>query len=341
MTGLYNRRFFESELKRLDIPRNLPISIIMGDVNGLKLVNDTFGHITGDELLIKVSKALRAGNRADDIIARYGGDEFILILPKTTNQDAQRLVSRLKYMVSIEKSDVVDISVSFGVETKTEESESMQEIIKRTEDDMYQHKVYESSSMRSKTIDMIMKTLFEKNNREMLHSKRVSELCAIIAKKMRLNKDEVKKIRITGLMHDIGKIGINEKILNSSNKLDENEISEIHKHCEIGSRILGASGEFSEISEVVLQHHERWDGKGYPQGLKGEQISLNARIIAIADTYDAMVSDRAYRKAYSVEEAIAEIKCCSGTQFDPHIVKIFIDMSHYEIDVLYHDIAKL
>jgi len=248
LTGLYNRRFFESELKRLDVYRNLPISIVMGDVNGLKLVNDTFGHSVGDELLVKVSKALKAGNRADDIVARYGGDEFILILPKTTNQDAQRLVNRLKYMVSIEKSDVADISVSFGVETKIDESESMQEIIKRTEDDMYQHKVYESSSMRSKTIDMIMKTLFEKNSREMLHSKRVSELCVIIAKKMRINKEEVKKIRITGLMHDIGKIGINEKILNSSNKLDENEISEIRKHCEIGSRILGASGEFSEIS---------------------------------------------------------------------------------------------
>jgi len=337
LTGLYNRRFFEAELTRLDIKRNLPISIVMGDVNGLKLVNDTFGHSAGDDLLIKVSKALRAGSRADDIIARYGGDEFILILPKTNNQDAHRLVSRLKSMVSIEKSDVAEISVSFGVETKTNESESMQDIIKSTEDDMYQHKVYESSSMRSKTIDMIMKTLFEKNSREMQHSKRVSELCAIIAKKMRLNKEEIKKIRITGLMHDIGKIGINEKILNSSDKLDDNEIAEIRKHCEIGSRILGASGEFSEISEVVLQHHERWDGNGYPQGLKGDEVSLNARIIAIADTYDAMVSDRAYRKAYSAEEAIAEIKRCAGTQFDPRIVKIFIDMNHDEIYSLYHD----
>lgn len=341
LTGLYNRRFFEAELARLDNKRNLPLSIVMGDVNGLKLVNDTFGHKSGDELLIKVSNALKSGSRVDDIIARYGGDEFILILPKTTNQDAHRVVSRLKYMVSIEKSDVADISVSFGVETKTDESELIQDILKSTEDDMYQHKVYESSSMRSKTIDMIMKTLFEKNSREMLHSKRVSELCVIIAKKMHLNKEETKKIRITGLMHDIGKIGINEKILNSSEELDTIEISEIRKHCEIGSRILGASGEFSEIAEVVLQHHERWDGQGYPQGLKGDEISLNARIIAIADTYDAMVSDRAYRQAYSAEEALAEIKRCSGSQFDPHIVKVFIDMSHNEIFALYHDSVQI
>lgn len=337
LTGLYNRRFFEAEMTRLDIKRNLPISIVMGDVNGLKLVNDTFGHGAGDELLTKVSNALRAGSRADDIIARYGGDEFIMILPKTTKQDANRLISRFKHLISIEKFSFANVSVSFGVETKTEESESMLDILKSTEDEMYQHKIYESSSMRSKTIDMIMTTLFEKNSREMLHSKRVSEICVIIAKKMRLNKEEIKKIRITGLMHDIGKIGINEKILNSSNILDDQEIMEIRKHCEIGSRILGASGEFSEISDVVLQHHERWDGKGYPRGLKGEAISLNARIVAIADTYDAMVSERAYRKAFSVEEAVAEIKRCAGTQFDPRVAKIFIDMSQDEIYSLYHN----
>jgi diguanylate cyclase (GGDEF)-like protein/PAS domain S-box-containing protein len=337
MTGLYNRRFFEAELLRLDSARNLPLSIVMGDVNGLKLVNDTFGHASGDELLVKVSRALKAGARADDIIARYGGDEFIMILPRTSRMDAHRLVSRFKSLLDQEESKSVKISVSFGVGTKISAQTSINEIIKETEDDMYQHKIYESLSMRSKTIDLIMKTLFEKNSREVLHSRRVSEICVIIAKRMHLNNEEIKKIRITGLMHDIGKIGINEEILNSNSALDEEQLAEIKKHCEIGSRILGASGEFSEIAEVVLQHHERWDGKGYPRGLKGEAISLNARIVAIADTYDAMVSERAYRKAFSVEEAVAEIKRCAGTQFDPRVAKIFIDMSQDEIYSLYHN----
>jgi putative nucleotidyltransferase with HDIG domain len=171
-----------------------------------------------------------------------------------------------------------------------------------------------------------MKTLFEKNSREMLHSKRVSEVCGALAKKARLSKEDIKKIKLTGLMHDIGKIGINEKILNSTGKLDKDELNEIRKHSEIGSRILGASGEFIEIAEVVLQHHERWDGLGYPRGLKGEDISLNARIIAIADTYDAMVSERAYRHSYSKKQAIEEIQRCAGTQFDPHLVKLFTEM---------------
>jgi diguanylate cyclase (GGDEF)-like protein/PAS domain S-box-containing protein len=330
LTGLYNRRFFEEELLRLDNSRNLPLTIVMGDVNGLKLVNDSFGHAVGDELLIKVSQALRKASRVDDIIARYGGDEFIMILPKTDVEEAQRIIKRFKYFISLEQSSTMDISVSFGAQTKLLVDESIHLIIKKTEDDMYQHKVYESSSMRSKTIDLIMKTLFEKNSREMLHSKRVSEVCGAIAKKARLNKEEIKKIKLTGLMHDIGKIGINEKILNSTGKLNVDELSEIRKHSEIGSRILGASGEFSEIAEVVLQHHERWDGLGYPRGLKGDKISLNARIIAIADTYDAMVSERAYRHAYSKQQAIDEIERCAGTQFDPHLVKLFIEMMKEE-----------
>ncbi|NTW95994.1 MAG: diguanylate cyclase [Erysipelotrichaceae bacterium] len=330
LTGLYNRRFFEEELSRLDNSRNLPLTIVMGDVNGLKLVNDSFGHATGDELLIKVSQALRKASRVDDIIARHGGDEFILILPKTDAEEASRIINRFKYYLSLEKSSTIDISVSFGTQTKQSIDEDIQLIIKKTEDDMYTHKVYESSSMRSKTIDLIMKTLFEKNSREMLHSKRVSEVCGALAKKARLSKEDIKKIKLTGLMHDIGKIGINEKILNSTGKLDKDELNEIRKHSEIGSRILGASGEFIEIAEVVLQHHERWDGLGYPRGLKGEDISLNARIIAIADTYDAMVSERAYRHSYSKKQAIEEIQRCSGTQFDPHLVKLFTEMMDEE-----------
>jgi len=331
LTGLYNRRFFEEELLRLDNSRNLPLTIVMGDVNGLKLVNDSFGHAVGDELLIKVSHALRKASRVDDIIARHGGDEFILILPKTDSEEAGRIINRFKYFLSQEKSSTIDISVSFGTQTKQSVDESIHLIIKKTEDDMYTHKVYESSSMRSKTIDLIMKTLFEKNSREMLHSKRVSEVCGLLAKKARFNKEDIKKIKLTGLMHDIGKIGINEKILNSTGKLDIDELAEIRKHSEIGSRILSASGEFVEIAEVVLQHHERWDGLGYPRGLKGEDISLNARIIAIADTYDAMVSERAYRHSYTKQEAIDEIQRCAGTQFDPLLVKLFTEMMNEDI----------
>ena len=189
---------------------------------------------------------------------------------------------------------------------------------------MYRHKLTESLSMRSRTIDLIMNTLFEKNKREMSHSKRVSEICESIAKTLRLNADAVNDLKTAGLMHDIGKIGIDEHILNKPNKLNKNEWDEIKRHPEIGYRILSSVNEFSEVAEYVLEHHERWDGQGYPRGLKGKKISLQARVIAFADAYDAMTSDRTYCKALSMEEALVEIKRCSGAQFDPAIAEVFV-----------------
>jgi putative nucleotidyltransferase with HDIG domain len=201
----------------------------------------------------------------------------------------------------------------------------MEEVFKEAEDDMYRHKLSESSSMRSKTIDLIMNSLFEKNSRESFHSKRVSELCVGIASSMGKDHDFINKIRIAGLMHDIGKIGIADSILNKVETLNNDEWHEIKRHSEIGYRILSAVNEFSELADCILEHHERWDGKGYPKGIAGDKISAEARIIAIADTYDAMTSDRPYRKAFSDREAVKEILLNAGTQFDPAIVKVFTD----------------
>jgi len=326
LTGLYNRRFYEEELKRLDIKINLPMTIVMADVNGLKLINDSFGHVLGDELLKKVAEVIKNGCRSDDIVARLGGDEFIIILTKTDALRAEQIIKRINALALKEKVGSINISISFGYETKISEDENIQEIFKNAEDHMYRHKLYESTSIRNKTIDLIMNTLYEKSNREMLHSIRVSEICELIAINMNFNKDDVNQIKIAGLMHDIGKMGIDEKILNKPQSLNSDEWKEIRRHPEIGYRILSSSNEFSEIAEYVLKHHERWDGNGYPRGFKGEEISLQARIIAVADAYDAMTSDRTYRKGLSVEEAINEIKKCSGTQFDPYIVRIFSNL---------------
>ena len=190
---------------------------------------------------------------------------------------------------------------------------------------LFRSKLYESSSMRGKTIDIIMNTLFEKSNREMMHSIRVSEICVEFATEMDFNREAINQIRIAGLMHDIGKMGIDENILNKPESLTSDEWQEIKRHPEIGYRILSSANEFSEMANYILQHHERWDGKGYPKGLKGKEISLQARIIALADACDAITSDRPYRKALSVEESINEIKRNAGSQFDPEIVRIFIE----------------
>ena len=197
--------------------------------------------------------------------------------------------------------------------------------MKIAEDHMYQNKLYASSSRRSETIDIILSTLHEKNKREEKHSRRVAELCAEMAQKMNFEDEEVKKIKTAGILHDIGKIGIEESLLNKPGKLTEEEYSEICKHAEIGYRILNTAPNMTEISEIILSHHERWDGLGYPKGIKGEEIPLFSRIIAIADSYDAMTSDRSYRAALSVQIAREEIRKNAGTQFDPELAIFFAE----------------
>jgi diguanylate cyclase (GGDEF)-like protein/putative nucleotidyltransferase with HDIG domain len=325
LTGLYNRRYFEEELSRLDTERNLPISIVMGDINGLKLINDSFGHAVGDELLIKMAQSMKRFFREDDIVARLGGDEFAILLPKTDTMEAENIIRRISDYSSKEKVMNIDLSVSFGFDTKKMKNEDLQTTLKNAEDAMYRLKLYENKSMRSKTIDVIMNALVEKSQRELMHSKRVSSICEKIAMEMHLKTEFVSQIRMAGLVHDIGKIGVDEKILNKASSLDNDEWEAIKKHPEAGWRILNSVSEFSEISEFVLSHHEKWDGTGYPRGLKGEQIPIEARIIMIADSYDAMTSMRSYRNALSEEEAANELRCYAGIQFDPGIAKVFVE----------------
>lgn len=325
LTGVFNRRFYEEAVVRLDTKENLPLSLVISDVNGLKLINESFGHGLGDELLKKVADVIIKECRDQDVVARLSGDEFIILLPKTDELQAAEMVKRMKKAVLKESVGAINFSISFGYETKINMDQNIQEVLKNAEDNMYRHKLYESASIKNKTIDLIMNTLYEKSSREMLHSKRVSEICEKIAQKMNFDQDDISQVKAAGLIHDIGKMGIDEKILNKPGGLDQDEWKKIQRHPEIGYRILSSSIEFSELARYVLEHQERWDGKGYPKRLKGEEISIQARIIGVADAFDAMTCDRAYRKGLSVEEAVSEIRKCAGTQFDPEVANVFAE----------------
>ena len=265
LTDLHNRRYFEEELLKLDTAEHLPLSIIMCDVNGLKLVNDSFGHSSGDELLKNVAKTIKMACRENDIIARIGGDEFVVVLPKTSADETVEIANHIKELTSNEKVVNIELSISYGHETKTTASQSIIEVIANAENHMYRHKLYERSSIKSKTIDLIMNTLFEKSKREANHSNRVSQISQSIASKMDFNKDAINQIRIAGLIHDIGKIGVDEKILNKPARLTIEERREIERHPEIGWRILSSTNEFSELAQFVLHHHEKWDGRWVPE----------------------------------------------------------------------------
>jgi diguanylate cyclase (GGDEF)-like protein/PAS domain S-box-containing protein len=324
LTGLYNRRYFEEELVRLDQEKTYPVSLIYADVNGLKIINDAFGHENGDRVIRWVAEVFTAVC-AKDTVARIGGDEFIILLLDTGREAVEKIVERLRFQTADMAFNNVDLSISYGWDTKENAVQSTFSIFKNAEDLMYRKKLLSNSSNRHGVIKSILNTLHVKCPREGAHSWRVRDICKDIGTACGLASDELRELVAAGELHDIGKIAIDEVVLEKEGTLSPLEWEQIKRHPETGYRLLSATNEFVGLAETVLSHHERWDGKGYPRGLAGEAISRHARVIAIADSYDAMTSDRPYRKALSLETAAEEIRRGAGTQFDPELARIFIE----------------
>ena len=328
LTGLYNRAFFEEEKRRLDTQRQLPLSVIMGDINGLKLINDGFGHARGDSVLIEISGILQSCGREEDIIARIGGDEFVILLPHTDSASAQLVCNRIYDSCrefALEGKEIY-LSISLGHATKTTTMELMDDVLIAADESMARQKLLDSRSAHSSIISSIKVIMFEKSQETEEHAERLIELSRSIGLAMSLSEDQLNELELLSTLHDIGKMSIPVSILSKREKLSNEEWSEMRKHPEVGFRIAQATSELLPIAKYILCHHERWDGKGYPQGLEGDNIPLLSRILAVADAYDAMTNDRAYRAAISKKEAIGEIRKHSGTQFDPDIVKLFFEI---------------
>lgn len=328
LTGAHNRRFFEEEFARINTESNFPITVLLGNVNGLKLINDSFGHNEGDAILKFAVKRIEESLKPGDVFARIGGDEFGVILTKTSRAEAEEIGRKIKQNIEKNTDDNPQksfLSISFGLAVQETMKQSLGELMKEAEGYMYNKKYYDTRSRKGRTVQIIMKTLFEKSPRENMHSERVGNISAEIAIKLGFDIEQVNKIRVAGFLHDIGKIGIPENILNKKGKLDAQELATMKRHPEKSRRILENTYEYSEISNIVFYHHEKWDGSGYPKGLKGEEIPLESRIISVADAYDAMTNNRSYREKNSPEEAINELIRCSGTHFDPEIIEVFVE----------------
>lgn len=326
LTGLFNRAFFEEELKRLDQGRDYPVSVLSADLDGLKLINDTMGHEQGDLLLKKTSRLLKKALRRSDVLARIGGDEFAAILPRCSARSAEAIVKRLRRLVEEhnEQDPSLPISLSLGFATAAGPEQSLQHVFKLADETMYRDKLFRSTSARSQLIRTLLAALAEKDNIAGGHVERVQELCLKLGKELSLSPGQLTDLALLARVHDLGKVGIPDSILMKNGPLNEEEWQTMRRHAEIGYRIASSSVDLAPVAPLILRHHEHWDGSGYPLGLKGEEIPIECRILSLVDAYDAMTNDRPYSRARDKKEALAELKKGAGTQFDPSLVEKFI-----------------
>lgn len=325
VTGLYNQTYLHEELLRLDVKRNLPFSVIVADMNHLKLTNDTFGHDAGDELIQLIGAAIQKSCREDDIVARMGGDEFVILLPQTNQESAVTILQRVEHAVSMVEYKSIRGSIALGIGTKTDVSKNMKEVFVEAEEAMYQHKHVHQRKEKLNQLTYIMESLGRKSLREKIHANVVADIAEMIAIQMQLSPSETKKVKDAAYYHDIGKIGLSDDVLNRVGELSSDEVVEMKRHAVIGYRILSLFDETIDLAKGALEHHEYFDGTGYPKGLKGSDISLMGRIIAVAEAYDFRTNPQALIKMSSAE-TLLEIDGKSGKQFDPMVVQALKDV---------------
>jgi diguanylate cyclase (GGDEF)-like protein/PAS domain S-box-containing protein len=328
LTGLSSRTLFEDELERMDTERFLPLSVIRGDVNGMKLVNASFGHAVGDKLLKTAAKVLRKQCRSSDLLVRWEDDEFLLLLPRTREDDAASVVGRIEdaFRKTRVKEIPVPPSISLGYAAKVHRWQDFRNVLKEAEEDMREKQLPETRKIRSKILSSLLESLDEFTPETDEHISAMRSTAQLIGKCLGLAPAEMHRLDISVRLHDIGKAVLPPQLLNKTAPLTEEDRETLQKHPVTGSGIAeSATPEAAEVADVIHSHHERYDGTGYPEGLAGESIPLLSRILSIVDAFDVMTRGTPYKEPLSAENALVQLKKNAGLQFDPGLVSLFIN----------------
>jgi len=325
LTGLFNRNFFEEEMTRLRDGGSSPVGIVICDLDGLKFINDTLGHQSGDQMLMNAAELLQNNFRSTDIMARIGGDEFAILFTDTNQEMVERMLQRFRQSVhEYNNTDPeIPLSISVGCAVSETPVSDMHDLFSEADNRMYREKIQREGSARSAVLQALTGSMQARDFDTEGHCDRLHELVDAMARDLALSQDAMNDLSLFARFHDLGKVGIPDNILFKTGALTEEEWQHMRRHCEIGHRIASSVPDLEPIADYILKHHEWWDGQGYPLGLSGRDIPLPCRILSVVDAYDAMTSDRPYRKAMTREEALAELKRCAGTQFDPELVEQF------------------
>lgn len=328
-TGLYNRAYFAEEARRLDTGRRYPVSLIMCDVDGLKIVNDSMGHDVGDQLLVSVANILKAAVREGDVVARVGGDEFAILIAHSAMSDVDQVIGRIQTLISQyhNSEQKVPIIISLGYATSSGRDKTIDDLYREADNYMYQMKLGNRKASIQALTRAIEKAYTVKDFAISGHNRRLWRYNMALAQAISLPEDEFRKLKLLVKYHDVGKLRIDDNILLKPGPLTVDERTAIKLHCEYGKRIVLAIPELAGLSDLILKHHEWWDGGGYPLGIQGEDIPLLCRIFAITDAYEAMTGVRPYREPMDREQAAAELKKWSGIQFDPDLTSEFIALT--------------